>query len=1056
MIRYKLFNNILGWVSFVIALVVYSLTLEQNVPLWDCGEFISASYSLQVVHPPGAPLFLLLGRLFIVLFGGLTNGAVAVNFLSAVASAGTVALTFWIVTHLGLKLKGKNLKNPKISAGEAVGIFGAGLVGALALTFSDTFWFSAVEAEVYAASSLFTMISFWGILKWEAVKNEKGGDRWLVFIFYTIGLAIGLHLLNLLVIPAVILYYFFNRYEINLRNTIIALGIGIGALGFLNFATIPGIPHIAAKVDLIFVNNFGLPYNSGLIFTVLLIITLIVLAIRFTIQKNWPILNLIVVCYAFVLIGYGSYAMIPIRAAAQPPINMNEPEDIYSLLSYIQRDQYGDRPLFKGPHYVVTPNMNIPDPTISNKYRPEDQKFGRKLFRAGEDGYEEIGQKTSYVWPERVTTVFPRMAALGDKWQGYKYWYDERKRTVEVGGQKYPEYRVPSMDDNLGFFVDYQLGWMYMRYFMWNFAGRQSDIQNVTGDINDGNWLSGIELFDAPRLGPQSNLPESLKTNKGRNTYYLLPLLFGLIGLFYQSYKQKYDAIVMGVLFVFTGIMIILYLNQPPLEPRERDYGSVGSFQTFCVWIGLSVLAIQSLLAKLKLPSGVGGGIATVLALLSAPYLMGSQNWDDHDRSGRELGISFAKNYLNSCEQNAILFTNGDNDTYPLWYAQNVEGIRTDVRIINLSLLSTEWYAEALTRKYYASDPLPMSIKPSEKLKDGERESFSYRPDQMGYKRNGYYKLSDVLNDMVSDDKNKQVQIRTREGVEFVNYMPAKNFYIPVDKEAAIASGTVSEADTARIVDNIQFKLPENNMYKGTLVMLDIIATNAERGWERPIYFTTTTGKSTYKNLEDYFRHEGLTFRLVPIRSEWDQTKGIIDRDLLYKRLMEDYTWGGMEKNMEIYLDDKASLVPKNLTVLFAQLAGSYISQGDTVKAKALMDKSLTVIPHPLLPMNPALRSYYTELYKRIGETEKAKELLALNIKEIAEQAEYYTQNYGKVSRDLKAEFRVKLIGYSNQPAGLFVEVDNAERLAKELGNPEGEQRMKELKETIKAVVGRL
>lgn len=986
MIKYKLWNNILGWASFAIGMVVYSLTVEPSVPLWDCGEFISASYSLQVVHPPGAPLFLLLGRLFSLFAPSGEYVALAVNMLSVVASALTVGFTFWITTHFAVKSLGLKVQNPQVDTTNAILIFGSGLVAALALTFMDTFWFSAVEAEVYASSSLFTALSFWGILKWETNKDNATANRWLVFIAYTVGLSIGLHLLNLLVIPAVVLYYFFNQFEVTRSNTIKALAIGAGSLVVINWGVIPGLPKIAAFFDKMFVNGFGMSFNSGVLFTVVLIIAAVVFGIRYSIRNKKPLLNLVFLCFTYVLIGYSSYSMVVIRSLAEPPIDMNDPEDAYSLLSYIQREQYGDRPLFKGPYY----NARLAPPY----YKDGSMQYRNSTDADGNDVYEETKPRIEYVWDERYLTNFPRMGDLTDKNKGYKYWYKERTKKDANGNE---EVVTPEFKDNIGFMFNYQLGWMYWRYFFWNFGGRQSDVQNVDNNMFDGNWMSGIPFIDNPRIGPQKNIPESLSNNKARNKYYMIPFLLGLIGLFYQFKTQKYDATVVTALFVFTGMLIVIYLNQPPLEPRERDYTNVGSYQTFCIWIGLAVVGLASYLKRV-----IDGRMAAIIAVviaMSAPYLMGSENWDDHDRSDRYLGISFAKNYLNSCEKDAILFTNGDNDTYPLWYAQNVEGYRTDVRIINLSLLSTEYYAQALTRKYYDSDPLPMSIIPKEKLQDGIRDGISWKRDNPYFNNTDYYDLATVLKFVVSDDDRHKASSNPVNPSELENYLPTRNVVIPVDKEAVQKANMLFPGDT-NIVDNIQFNLGTRLM-KGSVVMLDIIATNAANGWKRPIYFTTTTGDDTYAGLESYLRHEGLTYRLVPMKHDWNMMRGLTNKELLYDRLMNDFVWGNMDKGT-MFLDHKATLVPRNLRVLFVQVAQRYSSEGDQEKAKELLVKSLEVIPESVLPMDTYVRSFYIEMLNSSGEKELAKSLLQKSVKQISEEMRYYQM----LARDKDRRFK--------------------------------------------------
>lgn len=1026
MLRYNQYNNLIGWVMFLASMIVYSLTVEPSVPLWDCGEFISASNGLQVVHPPGAPFFLLLGRIFSFLAPITGNVALAVNMLSVVASAGTVMFTFWITTHFARKILGHNLSVKEINLKDAIQVFGAGAVSALALTFMDSFWFSAVEAEVYAASSFFTALTFWAIVKWETVKDEPRSDRWLVFIAYSVGLSIGVHLLNLLVIPAVVLYYFFNKYPITNANILRSLAIGIGSLLFLNFLVLPGIPTFGAAVDRLFVNSFSLPYLSGLTVTALLVTGLLLLGIRYTIRNNKPLINLALVCFTFVMMGFASYAIIPIRSLADPAIDMNDPQDAQAMKSYIKREQYGERPLLKGPYYFANQEVS-----------PVRAKEGAMQYRRGEDKYEPTGRKVDYVWPESHTTIFPRMGDMTDKAQGYKYWYDEKKNADGTT-------KVPTFGQNIGFFVKYQMGWMYWRYFFWNFAGRQSDIQNFDANPWDGNWLSGINIIDKGRLGTQKDIPASLTTNKARNKYYMLPFLLGLAGLFYQYRRSRNDALTILLLFVFTGLLIIVYLNQPPLEPRERDYASVGSFQTFCIWIGLGALALGNFLGKyMNRKSAAIVGIAA--GMFGAPYLMGSENWDDHDRSDRYLGLSFAKNYLNSCEENAILFTNGDNDTYPLWYAQNVEGIRTDVRIINLSLLSTEWYADALTRKYYESDPLPMTIMPKVQLKDGiDRDILRYVEDpQKRWQPAQAYELRAVLNWMVSDNPQEKAAIYRGQGP--VNFLPAKNMAIPIDKEAAIASGTVKPEDADRIVDYIMFKYPGNAVLKGTITMLDIIATNAERGWERPIYFTTTTGNETFAGMQDYFRHEGLTYRLVPLRNSFNQTRGLIDNDLLYDRLMNDFAWGNMDKG-EMFLDHKASLVPRNLKVLFAQVANQYIQQGDMDKARELIDEGMRVIPESIMPMDPQLRNYYTELYYSSGDTAMARQLLREHVKDLEDQTRYYNSMRQSAKLDMRNQILSKL-------SGVLEGVTGAQRLARVLKDEESGQRIQGIIDAMPSIL---
>lgn len=988
MLNFKLVNNVLGWLSFAISLLVYTLTIEPSVPLWDCGEFISAAYKLQVVHPPGAPLFLMLGRVFSLFAGSPENVAFAVNFLSAVAAALTVMFTFWIITHFGKKLMGIKLSEKQLTLPQGIALFSAGLVGSLALTFMDTFWFSAVEAEVYASSSLFTAITFWLILKWEANKDQIFADRWLILIFFLIGLAIGLHLLNLLVIPAVIYYYYFNKYDYSRKGLSKASAIGLGILGFLQWGLIPGLPRLASSFDLFFVNELGLPFNIGVIIFIAVLFGLLAFGLFWTTKNGHALYNLILLCVTFLVIGYSCYAMVPIRSLAEPTIDMNNPEDAHSLLSYINREQYGDRPLFKGPYFTA---------------RPIGINEGRMQYRKDkEDGkYEKIGEKFSYEYDEKDETIFPRMGDAREKNQGFPIWISS------LEGKK----RNPTFSENIGFFFKYQIGWMYARYFFWNFIGRQSDVQNVTGEPFDGNWLSGIGFLDA-RLGPQKNIPPLHSSNKGRNTYFFLPLILGLIGVLHQFKKQKLDAWVVTCLFVFTGLAIIVFLNQPPLEPRERDYAFVGSFQTFCIWIGLGVLYVYDQLSK-RLNGLTAAGLSGILCLFAVPVLMGAQNWDDHDRSGRDLALAFAKNYLNSCDENAILFTNGDNDTYPLWYAQNVEGYRTDVRIINLSLLSTEWYSSALRRKFYKSEALPISI-PAGQMEEGKREYLRYNNNPKIFPEGKYYEVDKIVKFITSDDRRFMVN---QGNGEFDNYLPTRNLILPIDKQVVIESGTVKAKDSSFIVPAMMWK--HNNgrgIMKGSYLVYDIIATNAKNGWERPIYFTTTTSKKTYLGLDKYMRLEGLTYRLVPIESNLNQVGGMIDLDLLYDKLMNTFVWGGMEKGDEILLDDKATLVPKNLRNTFTSLSRRYAAQGDNEKATKLLDHCMTVIPASSLPMEPNMKWYFIDCYYLAKSADQGERMLTNYLSEVQDLLNYYAKFKGKL-RDAGRRQKIQTISSLLQAA---------------------------------------
>ena len=984
--NFKRINTIGGWLTFIVALAVYILTLEPSVSLWDCGEFISASYRLQVVHPPGAPLFLMLGRIF-TLFAepGTNEVAIAVNMLSAVASAATVMFTFWITTHFAKKILKLDLNTSNIELSSAIAILGSGLVAALSVTFMDTFWFSAVEAEVYAASSCFMALAFWAILKWERVKDEPTSDRWIVFIAYVIGLGIGLHLLNLLVVPAIILYYFINKFGASRSNILKATAIGLGSIALLQWVVIPKTPEIAAFFDRIFVNSFGLPFNSGVLFFLLLIVLAIVFGLRYTIRKNKPMANLVILCYAFIMLGFSSYSMVVIRSIAGPAINMNDPQDAQSLLSYINREQYGSRPLISGPYWNAQPTGII--------------ETG-KNYRRGEGEYIVTGKKQEYEFDSRSTTFLPRMGDMSEKSDYYPIWCDMDDmfysiRSLEQKVQQDPtnadlqeqlktaKATKPSFGNNMTFMFRYQLGWMYWRYFMWNFVGRQNDLQNVTGNSQQGNWISGITGFDEWRLRAPQQVTSQMEYNKARNVYYFLPLILGILGMIVMFKRAKMDFYAVLVMFVFTGILVVIYLNQPPMEPRERDYTNVGSYQVFCIWIGLSVLFLVDLVKNKKAKTITALG-ATAIALFAAPFLMGSQNWDDHDRSDRYLGISFAKNYLESCEKNAILFTNGDNDTYPLWYAQNVEGIRTDIRIINLSLLPTEWYSSALRKKVFDSEPLPMSI-PAESIVAGKRDYVRYM-DNRTLDQNQFYPLDQVLGFMTDDSKTEFVTSRD----ERENYFPVKNFSIEVDKEPVIKTGYLPAGDYDKIVDKMRWNIGKNALHKGDITVLDIIATNAKNGWTRPIYWTTTTGSEVYMNMDKYLRHNGLTYQLLPVERQ-PNMRGMDDMDKLYNTLMNVYVWGNMDKGT-LYLDDKAQLVPQNLRQLFVSVADYHSRTGRLDSAANMIDKCFASMPESLLPMDLRLKAASADIYYRCSQIEKGDKYLSEVGDAAFEEVQYYNK----------------------------------------------------------------
>ncbi|HJX71554.1 MAG TPA: DUF2723 domain-containing protein, partial [Bacteroidales bacterium] len=709
--RFTLINNLTGWLIFLVSSYVYLSTIESTASFWDCGEFIAAGYKFEVGHPPGAPVFMLLTRLASLFAGNDTSKvAVMVNALSGLASSFTILFLFWTITHLARKIVARD---EEFTTGRIIAIIGSGVVGAMAYTFSDTFWFSAVEGEVYATSSLFTAVVFWAILKWENISHQPFANRWIILIAYLMGLSIGIHLLNLLAIPAIVLVYYFKYNEISTRGIIKALLVSVLILGSVMYIIIPGFVKIPSIFELLFVNNFGLPYWSGVFFYLILLTILISWSIHYTHRNKKVILNTIMITLAAILIGYSSYAIIVIRSQANPPMDQNNPENLFALLSYLNREQYGDRPLLHGQYFNA---------------QPESVKEEKAVYTPIKDKYVITNHRIKYVYDKKYTTLFPRMwSSDPEHVNAYMSWARiEEKDIYEaqsdengnlsrdnqgniVYDRSKPK-RSPSFAKNLKFLFRYQIVHMYLRYFMWNFAGRQNDIQaHFDDEITKGNWISGIKFIDEARLGNKDDLPRSFLNNKAYNKYYLLPLLLGLIGLIYQFRKRQDDFWIVLALFVMTGIAIVFYLNQNPIQPRERDYAYAGSFYAFAVWIGLGMLAFYDIFNR-YLPQSASALIAGILCFVGVPFIMGKENWDDHNRSGRYMARDFAYNYLNSCAPNAILFTNGDNDTFPLWYAQEVEGIRTDVRVINLSYLGADWYIEQMHRKVYDSDPVPFTL----------------------------------------------------------------------------------------------------------------------------------------------------------------------------------------------------------------------------------------------------------------------------------------------------------------------------------------------------------
>ncbi|MGV3508642.1 MAG: DUF2723 domain-containing protein, partial [Sphingobacteriaceae bacterium] len=807
--QYTKINNLLGWLCFLIAAITYALTLEPTSSFWDCGEFIASAYKLQIVHQPGAPLFIMIAKVFSLIAGDQTQVAFWMNMSSALASAATILFLFWTITALARKIL---TQGEQPNQTQLITIMGSGLVGALAYTFSDTFWFSAVEAEVYALSSLCTAIVFWGILKWEHHAEEKYADKWLIFIAYIMGLSIGVHLLNLLAIPAIALVYYFKRTSnATSKGTLTALLIGILVLGIIQYGIIIYMVRFAAYFDLFFVNTLGMGFGSGVIVFAAIIIGGLTYGILYSIRKVKPLLNLALICTVFIMLGYSSYAMIVIRAKADPTLNNNDPDNAFALLSYLNREQYGDRPLLYGQYFD---SQRI------------DYKEKGNIYRKGEEKYEIAGKKGDYVYDRN--TLLPRM-----------YSDDPQHVSFYREWMKLSESDSPSFVHNLGFLFSYQTGFMYARYFLWNFAGRQNDDQGH-GNNTSGNWISGIKPFDAWHLGSQQDLPPSIKENNAHNKFYFLPLILGLIGAYWHFKRNQKDAGVVGLLFFFTGMAIVLYLNQNPLQPRERDYAYAGSFYAFTIWIGLGVAAIAEMMRK-KISPSTAGIVATVIGLLAAPVIMAKEGWNDHDRSEKTTARDFAINYLESCAPNAILFTYGDNDTYPLWYVQEVEGVRPDVRIVNLSLLGTDWYIRQMKEKVNQAEALPITM-PNSKFVQGVRDVIRY----YDWNVEGYTELKTVFDIITSD--NEADKIAMQDGSKD-NILPTKKLKLTIDPNQVLKTKTVSADQSANILPSLEWTYNKDYVTKAELAMFDILAHN---NWKRPIYFAVTVPSDNYIGLQNY------------------------------------------------------------------------------------------------------------------------------------------------------------------------------------------------------------
>jgi hypothetical protein len=962
--NFKQLNIIVGWATFLVAAITYLMTIEPTASFWDCGEFITTSFKLEVGHPPGAPFFMILGRFFNLFASNNSHVAVMVNAMSALASAFTILFLFWSITHIAKKLVSTT---GELTTGQTVAILASGVVGALAYTFSDTFWFSAVEGEVYASSSLFTALVFWAILKWENSADEPHANRWIILIAYLMGLSIGVHLLNLLAIPALVFVYYYRKYKVSRNGILLSLLISLVILGVVMYGIIPGVVTIATWFELMFVNGMGLPFNTGVIIYALLLVGGIVYGLYYTVQKKLILWNTIILGFMVMVIGYSSFAMIVIRSSANPPMDQNSPDNVFALLGYLNREQYGDRPLIYGQYYNTPLDKYVDD-------KPYYIQKGGKYVIA------DMRQKPTF--DSNLCTIFPRMYSREpDHIEAYKQWANIKGRNVTVTGEdgEPKTIQIPTFSENLKFFFRYQINHMYWRYFMWNFAGRQSDIQSH-GEISNGNWISGINFIDSMRLGDQTKLPQEFKNNKGHNTYYLLPLILGLAGIIFM-YNSGADGRknlwVVFLLFFMTGLAIVLYLNQSPLQPRERDYAYAGSFYAFTIWIGIGVLGFYEALKK-YLPDATSAGVAGGLSLLLVPVIMGAQNWDDHDRSNRYTCRDFGANYLNTCEPNSVIFTNGDNDTFPLWYNQEVEGVRTDVRVCNLSYFQTDWYVDQMKSKAYNSDPLPISFTHDQYVQ-GKRDVIYLMEDP---RLKGSVELQKALDFVRDDDPRTKL-----EQADNAAYIPSKKLFYVVDKAAVIRNKAVDPKDYDKIVDTITIDLSSKHyITKDELMIMDMIANN---NWKRPIYFAITVGRDKYLNLQDYFQLDGLAYKFVPIKTNPDGINfGKVNSDIMYKNVMENFKWGNMEKP-EVYIDENNARMMMNIRNTFNRLASTLVDEGKNAKAITVLDRCVELIPHKIVPYN-YFSMLMADTYFKAGQPAKGKDIINTIMANYKEQLDYF------------------------------------------------------------------
>ncbi|SNB29576.1 conserved membrane hypothetical protein [Flavobacterium psychrophilum] len=1015
--NFNKWNTALGWLTFFIALIVYSLTVEPTMSFWDCGEYIATAAKLEVGHPPGAPLFQMIGAFFAMFAIDNQHVALMVNMMSVFSSAFTILFMFWSTSIILRKvvsrfsdpsLKGEQAK--QINQTNSIVILGSSFVGSLAFTFSDSFWFNAVEAEVYAMATLLISLLFWLGLRWEEEMHTPRGNKWLLIISLVVGLSFGVHFMALLTIPSIgFLYYFKNYKNITIKSFIIANIVVVAVLLFIFKLLLPWTMTFFGDTEVFMVNNLGLPFDSGTIFVTLLLIALFYFGLKYTQEKGKPLYNTLILCVLFIMLGFSTWMMLPIRANANTPINENKPSDAREVLAYYNREQYGVNPLFYGPQFSDTyAGLDEDNPYTDDKPNYErDYKKGKYVIvnnykngsqnsddnhkailpRMWSTDHAENYMKFTNVLAFRIKPEYSEEKELTDIVSQFRTSYASGKLDVEDYAKflkaygQYLDIEKPTTIDNLTFMVQYQFGYMYWRYLMWNFVGRQNDKQGEYTTL-DGNWLSGINVLDAIRLGSQENLPATWQNNKARNTYFFLPFIIGLIGFFFHIKKDIKSFYVVLALFLFTGIALKIYLNERPFEPRERDYALVGSFYVFAIWIGIGVYAIFDFLKSYIQPK-IAAPIVITACLFAAPILMATQNWDDHDRSGKYTAVSSARAYLDSCDKNAILFTIGDNDTFPIWYLQEIEGYRTDVRIVNTSLLMTDWYIDQMKAKAYESEPVPISFSHKDYV-DGKRDYLVF--DQKTEERLDVKEFFDFVS---SDDPRTLIEMKNGQKIQFY---PSNKIRIPVNKNNVITNKIVSPKYNDSIVPYIDVDIKGDALYKNRLMMLDIVRNN---NWKRPIYFSPGAfADDDYIWMKDYLQLNGMVYKLVPVKTPIDKEAsgfdmGSIDTDKMYDIMMK-LDWGNSEST-KIYHDPETRKNSISYRTHLTRLMNQLIAEGQKDKAKKIIELALTKLPLDYYEFYSMVDPFADGYYK-LGETQKARTLLKQLEAKYQDELKYFSR----------------------------------------------------------------